>query len=354
MIRATAPLLAAVTTQQKIGVAIAVIFVVGWAGYMLAHLRKAGPPPGSEIELAPNRKPYYDDDALETKKLDRSLGTAVVLLAVVAVGLPAYWVREGNRQVTAAKGFENRSVKRGSILFLPTDAPERGAKFGCGTCHGTEGQGGVAKATITDSFGRTRQVQWKAPAINNAADRFSTDALRAILVYGRAGTPMPAWGIKGGGPMNDQQIDDLVNYLETPVDEGGLRVGAERSREQVDQLVSSEAKRIGSVDAEGNAVVTGEVLFGANCARCHTRGWSYGEPEVQGGGRYGPSLRGGATIRQFPVEEDMVKFVTVGVEYGQPYGVGGIGQSAGGGMPHFGTTLTQDEIQQIVAYERSL
>jgi mono/diheme cytochrome c family protein len=350
----TSFLLATVSTQQKIGVVIAALFIVGWLGYIVTHLKKAGPPPGSEIELAPNRKPYYDDDALETKKLDRSLGTAVILLAVIAIGAPAYWVREGNRQVSAAKGFEHRSVKRGSILFLPTDAPTHGAKFGCGTCHGTAGQGGVATATITDALGRTRSVQWKAPMINNVAERYSKESIRAILVYGRAGTPMPAWGTKGGGPMNDQQIDDLVNYLTTSTKAGGLRVDAATSRKQIDDLEAAEAKRIGSVDAAGNPVLTGEVLFGANCSRCHTRGWSYGEPEVNGGGRYGPSLRSGATVRQFPDEADMVKFVSVGVEYGQPYGVGGIGQNAGGGMPHFGTLLTEEEISQIVAYERSL
>jgi mono/diheme cytochrome c family protein len=278
----------------------------------------------------------------------------VLLLAVVAIGLPAYWVREAQRQVDAQHGFERRSVHRGSILFLPTDAPGHGAKFGCGTCHGTEGQGGVTKATITDSLGRTRQVQWKAPAINNVAYRYSTDEIRAILVYGRAGTPMPAWGTKGGGPMNDQQIDDLVNYLQAPVAKHGLKVPEDVSRKEIADLVSAEAKRIGSVNADGTPDVTGEVLFGANCARCHTRGWSYNEPEVQAGGRYGPSLRGGATLRQFPQEADMIKFVTVGVQYGQPYGTGGIGQTGGGGMPHFGALLSADEIQKIVTYERSL
>jgi len=30
---------------------------------------------------------------------------------------------------------------------------------------------------------------------------------------GRPPTPMPTWGVRYGGPMNDQQITDLVNYL---------------------------------------------------------------------------------------------------------------------------------------------
>ena len=42
--------------------------------------------------------------------------------------------------------------------------------------------------------------------------RFSDDEVRYILTYGRPGTPMPAWGVRYNGPMNDQQITNLVNY----------------------------------------------------------------------------------------------------------------------------------------------
>ena len=341
-------MLAVISTPQKLGVVIAAVLIVGWLGYLLAHLAKAGPAPGSEIELAPNRKPYFDDDALETKKLDASLGVALLLLVVSAVGLPAYWVREAGRENGAVKMFQKDSIARGTNLFLPTDSPKLGAHFGCATCHGADGSGGVAKYTITDYLGRTVSVQWKAPALNTVGYRFSNAAIRQILVYGRAGTPMPAWGTKGGGPMNDQQIDDLVNYLTTPKAQGGLRLPKDDAMKATRDLAVAEAKK------EGKEAVDGQVLFNTNCARCHTRGWSYDQPEISGGGRYGPNLTNGDTVRQFPDEADMIKFITQGVEYGQPYGIGGIGQDAGGGMPHFGDLLSEDDIKAIVEYERSL
>src|SRR5262249_12581102 len=34
-----------------------------------------------------------------------------------------------------------------------------------------------------------------------------------IITYGRAGTPMPAWGVIGGGAKNDQSIQDIIAYL---------------------------------------------------------------------------------------------------------------------------------------------
>ena len=70
-----------------------VIAVVLIVGFVIAGRRQhaAGPQAevGSEIELAANRKPYLTDEELEGKKLDRTLGFGLVLLAVIAVALPA-------------------------------------------------------------------------------------------------------------------------------------------------------------------------------------------------------------------------------------------------------------------------
>ena len=347
-------LLAEYSTQQKVGVIIGAVLVVAWLGYLITHLMKAGAPPGAEIELAPNRKPYFDDDKLETKKLDSALGMALLLTAVSAVGLPAYWVMEAGRQTNAVKGFDNRAVKRGHSLFQPTDSPEHGAHFGCATCHGADGGGGVTKYVITDYLGRTEQVTWAAPAINTVAYRYTTTQIRQILVYGRAGTPMPAWGTKGGGPMNDQQIEDLVQFMQTSVEDHGLKIDLEGAKQQAIQNAEGEARKMGKLDPTGEPVVDGETLFSGNCARCHTRGHSFDRPEVPGGGRYGPSLRGGATVRQFPDVKEMTEFIKESAEYGEPYGLGGIGHDAGGGMPHFGEVLSDEDIAAIIEYERSL
>ena len=42
----------------------------------------------------------------------------------------------------------------------------------------------------------------------------ATTRSRYILTYGRPFSPMSPWGVAGGGPMNDQQITDLVAYLQ--------------------------------------------------------------------------------------------------------------------------------------------
>ena len=37
--------------------------------------------------------------------------------------------------------------------------------------------------------------------------------IQTTIMEGREGTPMPSWSVRFAGPMNDQQIQDLLNYL---------------------------------------------------------------------------------------------------------------------------------------------
>ena len=88
-----------------------------------------------------------------------------------------------------------------------------------------------------------------------------------------------------------------------------------------------------------------------SCARCHTRGWSYGDPQVSGGGAMGPNLTNGATVRQFPLESDHAAFICSGSVVGAKYGQQGQGS---GRMPAFCGLLTDAQIQAIVRFERGL
>jgi mono/diheme cytochrome c family protein len=115
-------------------------------------------------------------------------------------------------------------------------------------------------------------------------------------------------------------------------------------------------------ETEVSQLSDGAILFRLNCARCHTKGWSYYDPTnldvpplpPQGSGAYGPSLRGGSLELQFPGEagiQEQFDWVAVGVPVNNQYGQRGI---SSGRMPHFGRQLTDDQIKMIVAYERSL
>ena len=378
-------MLFAATTQQVVALVVFLVVIAGWIAFLLATNRKAKPEIGSEIELAANRKPYLDDEQLEGPRLERALLWGVLALMVIGVGLPLYWITEPNRMAGAKVYFEDRAAGMekvhgqplgGGALFAPT--AENG--FNCAGCHGgASAIGGQVAYTLTDpKTGKLRQVQWKAPALNTATLRFTDDQLKDVLTYGRPFSPMPAWGLDGGGPMNDQQITNLIAYLhKIQISAKDARAAAtkaadtERQRllglgdslaaaqaklaaattdvdrktaqEAVDQIQSELAYNAGVYPTEGQA------LFNMNCARCHTLGWSYDEPRAPGSGAYGPPLYNASN--QFPDPKDQIDFVTVGRKRGEKYGLNG---QASGRMPHFGTFLTEQQIAEIVSYERSL
>ncbi len=331
--------LLAVSSQQRIGLAVVLVMLIGWVIYLISASRRTYQP-GSELSTAPNRKPYFDDEAMEGKRLTRYLWWAFAMLAICAVGLPAYWVREPFRQVgggldRGTAWFEEEEVKRGKWYYenSPGDPPTpREPHYGCEGCHGKEGIGGVAAFTLTDPANPDalpQQVQWVAPALNTVMLRFRPEEVKQILVYGRAGTPMPPWGIEGGGALNDQQIEDLIAYLDH------IKLNPSKVKE-------ANLKEFGT---------DGQKLFEGFCARCHTQGASYGRPTVQGGGALGPALTGGATLRQFPTVEQHTAWVAETGEFGEQYGQRGI---SSGRMPYFGDMLTEEQIKAIVDYERTL
>ena len=156
---------------------------------------------GKVNDYAPNLSKYRTDDDLETKTLDRTLTVAVLLASVLTIMIPLYYLGEQERQEGFVEEFDEVSVERGEHLY---------EEFGCGNCHGVDGSGGAASYVEKRSG---INVTWTAPAINNVFYRYDDEEVRYWLIYGRANSPMPAWGLKGGGPMNDGQLDDLIEYM---------------------------------------------------------------------------------------------------------------------------------------------
>ncbi|MHB1140108.1 MAG: hypothetical protein ACYC2O_14215, partial [Microthrixaceae bacterium] len=74
--------------QRNIGYVLFAVVVVGFVAWLWANLRASRAEAGSEVELAPNRKPYYSDEELEGKKLNLALFSAAGLLALIGVALP--------------------------------------------------------------------------------------------------------------------------------------------------------------------------------------------------------------------------------------------------------------------------
>ena len=134
-------------TTTAIAWLLLVIVTAGFIVYAALNLRSSRDELGSEIELAPNRKEYYDDEVLEGRRLERVQLLGVLLLVVVVIGLPVYWIFEPARQAGAVEAQEEIFTEWGRRLFAPT--AEGG--FNCAGCHGGyAGGGGEAAWNVSD------------------------------------------------------------------------------------------------------------------------------------------------------------------------------------------------------------
>jgi mono/diheme cytochrome c family protein len=400
---------------------LAIAGLVGFIIFRVVSLRR-----NPEPKTPDNLTPFFDDEVLEGAHLERVLGVSLIALIIVVLGLLGYFIWEPFREASAKTGFQDRSIERGAVLFANSQskAYDSTKSLLCANCHGVDGGGGVASFVVKSEDPRCnpaqvvnpdlaakqpyclpKQVSWMAPNLQLAGLRYSSAQLTQIITYGRPGTPMPAWGVLSGkGALQEQSIQDLVNYVEsiiTTPDKAQALAAAQTPATRKDAQKSvqdhrtalataqtalaalpasaSEAERTTAQQAVTTAqanlaaaidwnqqmqlATDGQILFQNNCARCHTRGWSYFDPnepltnplpESQGSGAYGPNLTGGDVSRQFPPptgDAELFAWISIGVEQYQGYGIRGI---SSGRMPHFGAVLTKSQIEQIMAYERSL
>jgi mono/diheme cytochrome c family protein len=163
--------------------------------------RQAGP------SAPPSRRPGPTDEALEGRLLESYQVAGVALTVFLAVLLPFLYLREPARQKAAAAKEQTESVRLGQATF----------ESFCSRCHGDNAQGGTVKRYVTPGVKGDKPHDVQAPDLHKIYERHPNEDVGTVawttIQKGRPPTPMPTWGIRYGGPMNDQQITDLVNYL---------------------------------------------------------------------------------------------------------------------------------------------
>ena len=209
-------------TVRHVLIALNLVAVVAVAGYLIWAV--LSPKRAPEETLPANLTEFFPDEELESRRLERVQGWALLFAAIVAVALPLYWLHEPARQSEATNYFDENAAERGEVLFSNATMPkyEAASSLGCATCHGPKGQGGPVPFQVDG-----KPVVWKAPPLNTVLLRLNEDplcvnidqrptltcAVTEVITNGRPGTPMQPWGVDGGGPKNDQSIQDLVAYI---------------------------------------------------------------------------------------------------------------------------------------------
>ena len=210
------------------------ILVLGAVLGALLIWRSARGRRGTVQDVPPGLRPAYSDAELEQSVQYRYRAWGMVLFVFFALFLPIYWFFESQRLNAVTEGTFVQSVVRGELLYEPN----------CSECHGRDGGGGAATSPYGDD-------SWPAPNLTNIAARYEDNAnitdirdyIYTTIERGRPGTPMPTWGAAYGGPLTDQQIEEITDWI--------------------------LAQQTGEAEEAQNVSATGEELYTANCVRCH-------------------------------------------------------------------------------------
>jgi len=210
-------------------VTIVALGAVAWFAYLVG----SGSKRGRKDPVPPNMSASATDDELETKRLDRTLVAAVAIAGFLTLSMPIYYLGELDRQEGFVEEFHEASLERGHHVW---------DEFGCADCHGASGVGGGA--SFLEERSQVNVASWNAPSLNDIFFRYDRDEVSFWITFGRANTPMPPWGLEGGGPLNSQQIEDIMNYI------GSFQVSQTDALLKIDGAVTGAQSRLdGSADS---------------------------------------------------------------------------------------------------------
>ena len=268
-----------------------------------------------------------------------TLGSAIVLLAIFltekAVRIPA-----ANAATVAVQ------LERGALDYEQY----------CATCHGLAGQG---QANETG-----------APALNNIVQRYTQPGadgtapfdvrygvkekygtmrnyIEATLISGIRGTPMPAWSQTAGGPLRQDQIENITDYVLS------WNGQPPESAVAVAQTVAAEARP--TADPNATPLGAGQALFQTKaCVGCHAVtdqklvGPGLGglfQPE--GTAAYGTQLPNGKEVNDENVKEWILKGTAGFAEHIDPLD----GQEY---PPMPAIAITDDEYAKLLVYLKAI
>jgi cbb3-type cytochrome c oxidase subunit III len=187
-------------------------------------------------------------------------------------------------------------------------------QFGCAQCHGLQGRGGISP---------------DVPALTTVRNALTAAQLRSIIDHGlgESANPtkpyMPVWG----AVISDRQVGDLVTYIRA-----GLPA--------VPTAVPPQVPRNQGLATEGS------VIYVRNgCINCHGPNGLGGVPNPQSPDKTIPPLSGADFRGEFNTDAKIIDVIRSGSV---------IGRAPIVSMPHWGGILSDEQLQALAAYIKTL
>ena len=209
-----------VAFTQAQGVILAIggaIFVAVAGGVLALHGRRRAAVAAPDIPRG--MRPGPSDADLETPLLQKLQGWGVLLIVVLVVWVPATWLFEPDRNLDQERALTTDSIARGRHgVELFTEENQTG--IGCTRCHGAELTGSVIFDTRQDPA-----IPFATPNLTTVCGGpftghpriYGLNDIYTTIEQGR--DLMPSWSIRFAGALDDQQINDIVNYIVSIQDE---------------------------------------------------------------------------------------------------------------------------------------
>ena len=230
---------------------------------------------------------------------------ASLLVGVATVGAVAGCGGGGGGTTSEAINPSDPHVAMGSHLFV---------QFACSSCHGEQGKGGVSP---------------DVPALTDVGKSLTTTQLSIIINHGlgASGNPqkpyMPVWG----NVISSTQVSDLVAYIK-----GGLPK-------------VQDATPV-AVPRDQGATVAGAALYQRyGCINCHGPSGLGGVPNPLSEDKAIPPLSGQVFREEFNTDAKIKEMIRSGSV---------IGKAPITSMPHWGGIIPDEDLNDLVAYLKTL
>jgi cbb3-type cytochrome c oxidase subunit III len=260
---------------------------------------------------------------LPRRRRDWTAGAAEALIVMVAIGLAfvagiAGWaIGHAGRSAGTAVASTTRTSTSAAQGAAVDPSVAAGAhdfvQFACAKCHGEQGRGGVSP---------------DVPALTNAKD-LTPGQLREIIDHGlgESANPkkpfMPVWG----NVISTRQVDELVSYLRAGLPFVPTATPLPIPRNQ------------------GLAVAGAALYVSDGCINCHGPNGLGGVPNPQSEDKAIPPLSGVDFRGEFNTDAKIIDFIRTGSVLGRAPIVS---------MPHWGGIISDQELNALVAYLKTL
>lgn len=267
------------------------------------------------------------------------IGTIAFMLTMIIVGFVA--LREPARLQAFSDAYAGRSVENGAEIFFNN----------CATCHGVNGQAqecfDPASGEPTGCAGLplnsaglvcgTRSARMEAMGWAGS----KADFIHSTIASGRPWNGMPTWGEQFGGPLQENQVNDVTLFVLNWENE---TLCAEPTPEPAEWPAAVSDLPEGDPEAGQQKYA---VTFG--CQACH------GDPAQEGTNAIGPWLgnieevtpqrRDGYTAADYVYESILYPDVVIAPDC--PNGP----CTEPSAMPHdFGVRMTEQDMADVIAY----